>query len=211
MKEFNLKILKKAIKELPKHTASELCWKNIEKEIANQRKLTDYKNAIKDLPTHKAPEEIWANLEKELGTNRKKQNHIKEFRFGLLKIAALLLLIIGFCFFLNKNKGYSNKAILQYSIETIGEAPNIDEETGVIKELNSLIQKQCNELPDKCKSEEYIQLNNMLKEIHLEEKKLKLLISENRDIQLDMYYSRLQDQQIEIQKRILQLMINHKI
>ena len=155
--------------KLPRYTPNDRVWNNIENELDSVNKsLNEIGNK---LPQYKAPERIWNKIEVQLQRNNKKKIY-----FNYVKVAAVILLLIGtttlFRFY--KLKNLTNYKIF-YETAII---PDSSKETNMdfnfIKTDNSqLLAEQCKSNPIICNDKNYLELHELYQNLILEEERLK--------------------------------------
>ena len=72
---------------------------------------------------------------------------------------------------------------------------------------SDIILSQCEKLPEVCKTPLFIELHGQLKEIREEQQKLEQLLKNSQNPRLLKYYYRMENERVEIEKRLVKLFI----
>jgi hypothetical protein len=193
MRPINQKMLKEAIRHLPSFKAPDGLWEELEQKLKLQHPLND-------LPGYTAPEDAWEKIERELDKEitLKRKNTI---RLVIRTSAAVILLLLSL---------YSTKVIIGdkaqgklHRLKT--EIPDVNnlEERGFESIYNPAL---CQSNPHVCSTPLFKSLDNELQVIKAEIIEMKPMVK-GGDPQLLKYYYRLVNEHIEIEKRLVKLIM----
>lgn len=195
MREKNRHILKKAIREMPVHKLpNESLWERIMVNRANAQPMSDR------LPTYKAPEGIWENIEKELN-NKPATRPWHAFKYVRLAAAIAGLIVM---------LGTGWIVIRHYSGNTTGQITETDlnhTEPGKITQSPLVYDPGlCRSNPHACNTRLFKELDQQWHDVKKELEMLEPEIQHN-DPQLTRYFYRLDNLKIEIEKKMLKLIL----
>ncbi len=229
MREIGRDRFRKAIGELPEFSCKdEYLWAKVEKEldkrniissefgenmlefhaseeilenIESPQEKSTLKKAINQLPEHALQIDIWPVVEKELNSTQKQQS--KKFYLSLLKVAAVFVLLVGGGLIYRLIVNSNEKDTISYSIEII------DDNTILQMPLNSEgddhIQAICLNNPVVCSTPEFIELNKQIEDIEKELENISNILLQNNDPQIQRYYYQLENEKVEIEKKIIRV------
>ena len=193
---------------LPVHEAPDYIWKNIESHLKNREldegNFSKFKNI---LPIHKPAHTVWDQIEKSF--NKDSKRTIRLLTKKSLSIAASILLLLSGSIIVIKN--FNSKKPSIYYTYKIESKDNEDFKQNYIIEgddLNILIKNVCNEKPFICETDMFIELKKELEKLELENLKIEKAYSVNENNQLIKYMHFIEQQKLEIQKKMLQYAIN---
>jgi len=189
--------------KLPLYDAPDYVWENIEGHfrLREERKGGFRKNFDK-LPVHEPGEKIWGQIENTLKHQNK--GKLRILSSNSLKIAASVIILLGLSFLVIYH--FKTKESILYTYEF--ESKNVDDAKLEVPVENDqlliLIKTNCLQKPTVCQSKNYIKLENKLMELESEATKMSQLYAANKNEQLLKYMNFIENQKIELQKKILQ-------
>ncbi|HLO61145.1 MAG TPA: hypothetical protein VK179_20515 [Bacteroidales bacterium] len=177
-------IVKKAIKELPAFKMPDpALWERIEAQL-------DCESSLKNkLPSFKAPGTVWEKIEKELDKNPKRFLTVK--RMQILAAAAVVIVV---------------SALALYGIIKSREA--MESQGSETVQITSPVYDPalCENNPDVCKSPAFIDLEKQLGDVKIEINELEKYMKPD-DPQLMKYFLRLENTRVEIEKKMVKMLI----
>lgn len=188
---------------LPIHEAPEFIWNNIEEHFKNREHDIVLAADFTNLPVHEPEEAVWIGIEQKLKKQRK-VFHLKPAIY--IKVASTILIVVGISVLftmLIKTSKYT----VYYSSET-KEPSTTFEQLIETDDLSNLIKSTCIQKPAICQNEFFIELKNELKALESEKIKIEQAYLKNNTNQLLTYLQYIEDQKVEIQKKILRFSNN---
>lgn len=185
---------------MPEYDAPKGIWKNIESTLNKM----SYENAIGCLPEHPLPIDIWPGIEKEL--NKTKKVKPKKIYLSLLKVAAILIVVVGSSLairaIINQNE---KRGTISYSVEMIdvGEISNEVNSPGLDKDEH--IQTICRNNPIVCSTPQFVELNSQIEDVDKELENIATFLKKDNDPQLQRYYYQLENEKLSIEKKIIKM------
>ena len=201
MKEKNIKMLKKAIGEMPVFKLKDINFWDIFDNQQDKKENTEYGSLISDLPKKVAPEGLWEKVAYELD-NQSDNRHISSFNF-LMQVAATFVIIfsIGFGIFFIKHHHpirSSNKSVMLRKTDI-----NSKNETGNISIWNPAL---CKSNPRICNTVLFKALDKQLNDVKGELRLMGPIIRKG-DPQMMKYYYRLVNLKVEIEKKMVKIIM----
>lgn len=203
--ETNNNNLQKAIEKLPKQKLDEDIWFAIEKDLDKYNSNISLSNAISNLPYEKLENDLWEGIERKV-YHKRWLEFFNPLSHNPYKVAATVILVIGLSIVFNKV--FTKKAIEKviYSEEWIEEKPLYNfENVDAHIEIADNISDYCKRLPETCEQEVFTDLNKQLEQLQQEKQRLKETIEKTRNQSLAKYLNRLENKELEIEKKILNL------
>jgi len=185
---------------LPEFRAPETLWAKIDARMKAQHPVLS--QAIEELPYYKAPADSWRRVQNELETSVKKVRSINIRIVTRVAAAVLLIVTIGLGIVEWKSRESDEKMILEF-MSTKDSEFNSDMNLGINSIYNPAL---CKSNPQICETELFKSLEKQRTEIESEIKKMEPMIKDG-DPQLMKYYHRLVNEQVEIEKRMVKLII----
>lgn len=185
---------------LPEFCAPETLWAKIETRMREQHPVLS--QAIEELPDYKAPAGSWRRILDELETSKKKVRRINIRIVTRVAAAVLLIVTIGVGIIKLKSRE-SDKKMIQEFMSTKDSEFNAEMNLGISSIYNPAL---CKSNPQICNTELFKSLDKQRTEIEGEIQDMEPLIK-GGDPQLMKYYHRLVNEQVEIEKRMVKLII----
>lgn len=221
MKEKNRNILKRAIDQLPDyHLKENNVWQKIEIDlsksvdvlsdlprlkapertwVAIENKLNELESplgkAISELPEYRAPAVAWKKIEANL--DRKRILPIRNRVFFITKIAASVLVLISVAYGIFRYSQNNKEELARDTFESMEFSAGIE----VIYN-----KAMCKSNPQICDTELFKSLDRELQELKQELEVLESFMKDD-DPQMMKYYHRLVNERVEIEKRMIRLII----
>ncbi len=195
MKEKNRHILKKAIGEMPVHRLpNEFLWERIIESRANHQALPDR------LPTFKAPEGVWENIAKELNNKPaiKPRRALQYVRLAAAITGIIMMLGTGWIMIRNQ----SGNATRQIAVSGLNNSVTDKVTQSPLVYDPGL----CRSNPRACNTKLFKELDRQWHDVKKELEMLEPEIRHN-DPQLTGYFYRLDNLKIEIEKKMLKLIL----
>lgn len=178
------------LSNLPRFKAPERTWAGIENKLTQLD--SPLGRAIDDLPGYKSPEVVWEKIATNLDKNRILPVRIRVS--FITKIAASVLVLISVTYGIfryNQNK----KQDLTFE--------NMEYSTGIEAIYNPAL---CKSNPQVCQTELFKDLDRQREEIANDIETIESLIQHD-DPQMMKYYHRLVNERVEIEKRLIRLIL----
>lgn len=232
MKEKNGHILQKAIEHLPKFSMGNTdVWAGIEQELNHRSvskpdspflKLSGYRapkglweklearmdkqspvlyTAIEELPVFATPDNSWNGIEAALSKSRTVRPKKVSSILIRVSIAATIVFAIGLTVLVYSGRREPNFPVNWQINVNKGLQPG--ENAGIESIYNEAL---CRSNPQVCQTELFKNLDEQRDEIESEIETMKAMIH-NKDPQLMKYYHRLVNEQVEIEKRMVKLIL----
>ncbi|MBN2520902.1 MAG: hypothetical protein JXB17_10385 [Bacteroidales bacterium] len=202
MKEQKKYNLKKAIDQLPAYKAPDKIWGNIAKRMDNMN--APLQRAIQDLPVFKVPEKIWNTIEE--GLEKEGGKKVFLFQKQVIRIAASIIVLLAIGYLVKYFIVPPDKDLI-YSVEIVEDDTGIDFMPTVDTGSSDIILSNCKKNPEVCESPLFIELENQLKELKAEQEKLQKILKGNPDPQLIKFLYRMENDRVEIEKKIIKMFI----
>jgi len=215
MKQKDSSILKKAIQGLPVyHLENDEAWSTV------SNRMDQFETIHKKLPVFEAPKEIWGRIEERLNEtgvmdNVKKSTPVSSIlknKTGIsikikYSVAASIALLLGLGIWKYIYHIEMNGTIIYTveSSETIEKfQPEINDDTQ--NTMNTIISQNCKFRPQVCKTSLYKSLDQQLNDIKKEIETMEPMIK-GGDPQLLKYFYRLNNERVEIEKRMVKIIM----
>jgi hypothetical protein len=195
--------LKKALDELPSYVLPNDIWPDIEERL--EQKDIHLKKAIDDLPVFKVPSDLWKRLEEKAGLQKKTK--ISLYKSPVFRIAASITLLISITYLAYRFLIPEGDETISMHIEIIDDSkiPDIvPEGVGIQPIFNSQL---CKGNPQLCSSPQFKELDRQLNELQNELDRILGQPGSKNDPQLIKYYYRLKNERVEVEKRMVKLII----
>jgi hypothetical protein len=195
--------LKKAIEALPSFAAPVGLWSHIEEQLSGREE--NLRTAIGELPAFNAPAGIWEEIEGQVSRRRRSTSLLYET--PVFKVAASIVLLLSLTYLAYRFHMPVKDETINMHVEIIDDANN-QQIDPIGAEAQPVLNSQlCKGNPQLCNSPQYKQLDMQLKELQVELNKIIELPGSRNDPQLLKYYYRLENERIEIEKRMIKLII----
>ncbi|MGD2033415.1 MAG: hypothetical protein PVF73_00045 [Bacteroidales bacterium] len=186
-------------KNLPQFNAPTVLWNKIETKPEDRKSVLQ--RAVKDMPVYKAPAGNWKKIHRVLDRSSEKVLKINYSLIG--RIAAAVIIVIAAWLGILKLNNREAENTMPEDNGFAGSDFSLDMGAG-IKVIYNLA--MCRSNPQICETELFRSLNQQRQEIENEIRNLETILRKN-DPQLMKYYYRLVNEQVEIEKRMVRLII----
>jgi gas vesicle protein len=184
---------------LPQFSAPENLWEKIEIRMEAQSPVLS--QAIEELPDFKAPADSWNRIKEKMETSANRARKINLRIVTKVAAAAIILVSIGLGSLHLKNRRPDNSIQDFRSTESSGFPSEMN--VGINSIYNPSL---CKSNPQICDTELFKLLDQQRSEIEAEIQNMESMIKDG-DPQLMKYYHRLVNKQVEIEKRMVKLII----
>jgi hypothetical protein len=205
-REKNRESLQEAINSMSMHTAPDGLWDKIGNNLEQATEVgkENLEKAIVKLPEQKLEYDLWVGISEQL--DERKTIKLKPNK-NFYKIAAAFLLFIATIGLVVKQAYKSSD--FEISIEII-EEQFIEKsfETFNDPTIQNEIDLLCSHLPEHCNDPLIQELKEQLEEVNLQYKKLKTIMATENNPELRHYLLRIENEKTEIEKELLNVIIN---
>jgi hypothetical protein len=195
--------LKKAVKTMPAYIAPVGLWSRIEEQLSTRDE--NLRSAIVELPTFEAPTGIWKGIEEQTSIHRKGIRRLYKTR--IFNAAASIVLLLSLTYLAYRFLIPANDETVTAHIEIVDD----EDQSGtkpVRVEVPPILNSQlCKGNPQICHSPQFKELDRQLKELQDELNRIISQPGSKNDPQLLKYYYRLENERVQIEKRMIRLII----
>jgi len=196
---------------LPEHKAPDDLWDKIEAHLEGdyqENNKETLRKAINQLPVYKANEAIWNKIlekldEKSVFIFSNNSNLI----INISKIAAVFVLLFSLTIVVYNQIKLSPKETIIYTEEVFETGSQFEDESISMNHMENFIAMNCEKIPETCTKPEFKELKNQLEELKQEAGKIKEMLKQHKDPNLEKFLYRIENDQMQIQKEITQLFI----
>lgn len=190
---------RKALRQLPTHTARPDTWQRIEQQLDADNTL---QRSIAKLPVHQPRPDTWSAIAQELDT----PSSVRSIQWPYAAAAIISLLIVSGIILISRSGSQTTTYTEEWTAATVMAFPEPEEEA-LEEEAWEFIQQHCLGQPV-CQSEQFQTLKAHWEELDAEEAELQETLDQfGYDPSLIKYQVRIQNMKADATKELIQLVM----